>query len=72
MLPPESVPTRVETLGRLDVELLHELAGALVDDAALDPAAPPERRLADPLEEEVDPDRERAARRPRASRSSVT
>ena len=46
--------------GRPHVELAHELARALVHDAALDPSVLPERALADPLQEQVQPDRQRA------------
>src|ERR1700694_715792 len=43
---------------RAHVELVDELGGLLVDDRALDAAVPPERPLADPLQEQVQPDGE--------------
>src|SRR5207244_10665576 len=45
--------------GRPDVELPDEPRSALVDDCTLDTPVPPERSLSDPLQEQVEPDRQR-------------
>ena len=60
MLPPESVPARVATLGVRTSNCAHELAGVAIDLGALDAPAAPERPLADALEDEVQADAERA------------
>ena len=60
MLPPESVPARVATLGVRTSNSATSWRASASISGALDPPALPERPLADALEHEIETDAERA------------